>query len=435
MVKFYSNGKIFYEENKNIIEQNIIETAFFKVNAKNIMGFDTNEYCIKITNDSEYLIALRKLPHNLLIFGSKSLCKKLAEIIFINNLKFDNVLCSNELYEEFSKHYLCLNGGSFKTVFDMNILISDNVLGDTVASVATLDDLEEICSLVKEFKGEVFNTNEEVLIKEIESTISDFRYLKTDNKIVSIARKTREENSVCSISMVYTRPEYRGKSFAKKVVTSLRNEIVNSGKTAYLYVDNNNKISSHLYESIGFRVLVRRLQTNYNIGNIRKAMFAGGCFWCIANNYYNLDGVIEVYSGYAGGNTFFPTYDQVKTGLTQHKESILIIYDNTKVKYYDLIKMFFENIDAFDGDGQFIDRGSSYQTCVFTSYDEEKECYHRIKNIIEEKYQKAIKVPLMSEAVFYLAEDEHQKFAIKNAERFKKEEEISGRNKFQGVKI
>ena len=168
---------------------------------------------------------------------------------------------------------------------------------------------------------------------------------------------------------------------------------------------------------------------------IKVAIFSGGCFWCIADPFYNMDGVIDVLSGYSGGNTYAPSYKEVKSGNTGHKEAILIIYDSTKISYKQLIKIFFENIDPFDGEGQFIDRGSSYQTAVYTNDNEEINCYKEIINYIETKYNKKVLVPLLDVSTFYLAEDEHQRFSLKNKELFEKEEEISGRNSFNKIKI
>lgn len=169
--------------------------------------------------------------------------------------------------------------------------------------------------------------------------------------------------------------------------------------------------------------------------NIKTCIFAGGCFWCIADPFYNIDGVIDVYSGYCGGDFENPTYKEVKTGTTGHKESILIIYDINKVSYYDLLKTYFENIDPFDGDGQFIDRGSSYQTAIFTDDVQEINDYNKIVKSIELNYQKKVMVKLLNKEIFYLAESEHQRFSINNIEKFKIEEEISGRNNFNKIKI
>ena len=169
--------------------------------------------------------------------------------------------------------------------------------------------------------------------------------------------------------------------------------------------------------------------------NINACVFAGGCFWCIADPFYNIDGVIDVYSGYCGGNKINPTYKEVKEGSTGHREAILIIYDKNKISYYDLLKTYFENIDPFDDNGQFIDRGSSYQTAVFTNKENEINDFNKIVNYIETNYNNKVMVKLLNECIFYFAESEHQRFSINNIEKFKVEEEISGRNSFNKIKI
>ena len=173
----------------------------------------------------------------------------------------------------------------------------------------------------------------------------------------------------------------------------------------------------------------------YKEGSLKVVIFAGGCFWCAANNFYSLKGVKEVYSGYASGDVFFPTYEEVKTGLTGHKESIFIYYNEEEVSYRELIIAFFENIDPFDEDGQFIDRGSNYQTAVFTDDDGQVELFYRAKKYIETNYEGEVKVRLLPNVVFFLAEEDHQEFSIKNKERFLEEEKVSGRDIYQGVKF
>lgn len=167
----------------------------------------------------------------------------------------------------------------------------------------------------------------------------------------------------------------------------------------------------------------------------KKAIFAGGCFWCIADKFYSIDGVIDVYSGYAGGFKENPNYLEVKSGTTGHKECIMILYDDNKVSYETLVNIYFENIDPFDDDGQFIDRGSSYQTAIFTN--DEKEILY-VKNVIktiEDKYQKKVEVKLLNLNKFYLAEEEHQKYSLKNPDEFLNEEIISGRKDYKWIKF
>lgn len=162
---------------------------------------------------------------------------------------------------------------------------------------------------------------------------------------------------------------------------------------------------------------------------IKKALLAGGCFWCSANAYFNKKGIINIFSGYAGGTTFMPTYEEVKKGDTKHKESILIYYDEAKTSYKELLDIFFLTIDPFDGDGQFIDRGDNYKTAIFTDDEDEINIIDDKIKEIEELYQMPVKVVKDKDTIFYMAEEYHQNYAQKNPKEFEKELIESGRIK------
>jgi methionine-S-sulfoxide reductase len=168
--------------------------------------------------------------------------------------------------------------------------------------------------------------------------------------------------------------------------------------------------------------------------NIRRTLFSGGCFWCMAHPYYTFDGVIKVLSGYAGGTSLNPTYLETKKG-NGYLETVLIVYDSNKISYSDLLKLYFESIDPFDTEGQFIDKGYSYTTQVYLKTKNEINCFEEYKKKIEDLYKMKVSVKKHGDALFYVAEDEHQEFEFKNKEKFLKEEEDSGRNNFSYVKI
>ena len=94
--------------------------------------------------------------------------------------------------------------------------------------------------------------------------------------------------------------------------------------------------------------------------DIQKVYFAGGCFWCMEESFEKFEGVLEVISGYSGGTTENPTYDEVTYGNTGHFETIEIIFDKNKTNYNDLLDHFWKNIDPFDEYGKFCDNGYSY---------------------------------------------------------------------------
>jgi len=148
--------------------------------------------------------------------------------------------------------------------------------------------------------------------------------------------------------------------------------------------------------------------------NIRSAYFAGGCFWCMEETFEKVDGVLEVISGYSGGTKKNPTYKEVTYGKTGHFEAIEIKYDSTKIKYRDLLGIFWLNIDPFDANGQFCDKGYSYRSVAFyTSYIEKNLIEDSIITL-EERFNKKIVTHVREFDAFYKAEEFHQDYYVEN---------------------
>ena len=103
-----------------------------------------------------------------------------------------------------------------------------------------------------------------------------------------------------------------------------------------------------------------------------KAVFAGGCFWCMEPPYDKLDGVIATTSGYAGGRIVNPTYEQVSAGGTGHIEVIQVEYDPRKISYAQLLEVYWRNVDPFAVNRQFCDQGAHYRSAVFVANAEER---------------------------------------------------------------
>ena len=114
-------------------------------------------------------------------------------------------------------------------------------------------------------------------------------------------------------------------------------------------------------------------QTSLFAENLEKAYFAGGCFWCMEESFEKKEGVIEVISGYSGGTTENPTYEDVTYGNTGHFETIEIIYDQSQITFEELVNLFWINIDPFDQQGQFCDKGFSYRSVAFYQNDDQKK--------------------------------------------------------------
>ena len=121
--------------------------------------------------------------------------------------------------------------------------------------------------------------------------------------------------------------------------------------------------------------------------NINTAYFAGGCFWCMTKPFDKFDGIEKVTSGYMGGHTENPTYEEVKSGNTGHFEVVRIEYDVALFSYHKLLEIFFSVIDPLDSGGQYQDRGPQYKTAVFYSNNNQKELAEQyIENLQDSLY-------------------------------------------------
>ena len=162
---------------------------------------------------------------------------------------------------------------------------------------------------------------------------------------------------------------------------------------------------------------------------VRRAYFAGGCFWCITPTFKETEGVVDVISGYSGGAEKDPTYLDVKYQRTGHRETIRVDYLPEKISFTDLFEIFLEGVDPFDPDGQFIDRGHSYTLAVYCLSEEEKQIAENRIRALEEESGKKVYISVEPFRSFYSAEEEHQNYYLKHPEEFRQELIDSGRLK------
>lgn len=160
-----------------------------------------------------------------------------------------------------------------------------------------------------------------------------------------------------------------------------------------------------------------------------RAYFAGGCFWCTEADFQKVEGVTEVVSGYAGGHLEKPSYEQVNTETTGHRESVEVHYDPSVVSYRQLVEYFFDHIDPTDDGGQFHDRGESYTAAIFYQNDaEEKEARAVVEWLTEHQvYEKPIVTAILPFTNFFSAEDYHQNYSERNPLRYGYYRAASGR--------
>jgi peptide-methionine (S)-S-oxide reductase len=152
-----------------------------------------------------------------------------------------------------------------------------------------------------------------------------------------------------------------------------------------------------------------------------KATFAGGCFWCMEPPYDKLPGVISTISGYMGGKTRNPTYEQVSSGASGHAEVVQVEYDPSKVSYEKLLEVFWHNVDPTQRDGQFCDHGSQYRTAIFYHSEEQRKLAEASKAALQKNkpFKGEIVTEIAAAPEFYRAEEYHQDFYKKNPARYK----------------
>lgn len=167
-------------------------------------------------------------------------------------------------------------------------------------------------------------------------------------------------------------------------------------------------------------------------GDTQQALFAGGCFWCVESAFEYVDGVVAAISGYAGGEIEDPTYEQVSSGTTGHKEVVLVIFDPAQVTYEQLVEYFWKQIDPTDAGGSFVDRGSQYTSAIYYDSPEQKRIAEASKQNLEAsgKYSEPIATEILPATSFYPAEEYHQDYYKKSPLKYRYYRSGSGRDDY-----
>ena len=172
------------------------------------------------------------------------------------------------------------------------------------------------------------------------------------------------------------------------------------------------------------------------VGNLEKATFAGGCFWCMEHPFDELPGVISVTSGYTGGHKKNPTYEEVSAGGTGHAESVQVVYDPTKIGYEKLLAVYWHNVDPTVKDRQFCDSGHRYRSAIFYHSEAQHRLALQSKEALEKNrpFKEAIVTEITQASEFYPAEEYHQHYYKKNPIRYKYYRTACGRdNRLQAL--
>jgi len=164
--------------------------------------------------------------------------------------------------------------------------------------------------------------------------------------------------------------------------------------------------------------------------NYADTILAGGCFWCVEADKEKVPGVLEVVSGYSGGNTDDPTYQDYSAG--GHREVVKVIYDQDQVGYRELLSWFIKRIDPTDGQGSFGDRGVQYSPAIYYKNETEKTIAEEVLVEVAAQgiFEKKLAVAVLPEEKFWPAEEYHQDYSKKNPIRYNLYRRASGRDAF-----
>ncbi|CCH48282.1 peptide-methionine (R)-S-oxide reductase MsrB [Pseudodesulfovibrio piezophilus] len=165
---------------------------------------------------------------------------------------------------------------------------------------------------------------------------------------------------------------------------------------------------------------------------LESATVAGGCFWCVESDMEKLPGVVKVVSGYAGGEEVNPSYEQVSSGTTGHREAVQISFDPTLVTYREVIDYFWKHFDPTDAGGSFGDRGAQYTSAIFYHDESQRRDAEASKEALDAsgRLGKPVVTPLIPLTSFYEAEAYHQDYYKKSPARYKTYQYFSGRDKY-----
>lgn len=149
------------------------------------------------------------------------------------------------------------------------------------------------------------------------------------------------------------------------------------------------------------------------------ATFAGGCFWCVEEAFDKAAGVVKTTSGYTGGRTRNPTYEQVSAGGTGHAEVVQVVFDPRKTSYAKLLDVFWRNVDPLTPNQQFCDEGPQYRSAVFYHDAEQRRQAEASKQALDGRFREPVVTEISQVGAFYPAEEYHQDYYTKNPVRYR----------------
>lgn len=249
----YSDGTEFLSVNRALLDTNPYLSSFFILDAPLLTHTDPAHYAVRCQVGAHTLLALKVAPYDLLLFGDPACVPELFSHLAAREFDFSNILCATEvgdcLTEFLSRH--C--GFRYEEGLAMDFMEARRVTepSDPLVTSAAPEDLDEICVCLERFTEDCGLLDQPDRAQTLAS-ISDFRVLRVGGTIAAMAKVTPCTAHAEKIAYVYTKNEHRGNGYARRVVNTLKNEILASGRIATLNVDRHNPVTNHLYTSLGF---------------------------------------------------------------------------------------------------------------------------------------------------------------------------------------
>lgn len=254
MTKDYPNGAVFLAENAELLHRNPYLSALLCKDAEVLKTPDAKNYAVRADAAGKTLLGIKVEPYTLLLYGDGDCLSELLVFLAKKQFDFDGVLCPTVIGERLIAVAPTAVQKRYSRTIGMDFMEATEVTEPSAAGIvpATPDDLEELFECTVRFIKDC-GLSDEIRREEVAKMLPAFRLFKEDGKIVSMARASQNDERSDRISYVYTRPEFRGRGYARKVVNTVKNEILERGKIATLNVDQANPISNRLYASLGFQ--------------------------------------------------------------------------------------------------------------------------------------------------------------------------------------
>ena len=252
-MKTYADGAAFLAENQAFLDTNPQISAFMVLDAPLLKETGTINYAVKCERDGKTLLAMKVEPYNLQLFGDADCAGELLDFLIHGGYEIKNYLCEKTLGDTAAHELETRFGIRYEEALAMEFMEAKEMTEPSSPEVeaANEGDLDEICACMEQFLIEC-NLQDKLNREAMRRSIGDFRVIRADGRIASVGKAVRDIGESMRITNVYTREAYRGKGYARKVVNTIKNEVLAAGKTATLNVDRRNPVTNHLYRALGF---------------------------------------------------------------------------------------------------------------------------------------------------------------------------------------